>query len=178
MGQRKRRIKETYIISKDNIRTSNICKNCPCRIYNSSGIIKYGKGNLYGENIIVLPPYNTNDLTTTPVEEELIIDILSKVPITLEECYLTRAIKCYSISKGINRNATYKCFIRLLQEVNFIKPKRIICFGNETLEYPNWLKENNYKGQIFWYPTFMIKFYDEDNYNKIIEYMKKDILLL
>ena len=66
MGQRKRRIKETYIISKDNIRTSNICKNCPCRIYNSSSIIKYGKGNLYGENIIVLPPYNTNDLTTTP----------------------------------------------------------------------------------------------------------------
>lgn len=174
---KKLKIKETYIISKKTINTNSICKCCPCRIYNSSGIIRYGKGNIYGSVILILPPYKTDDLSTTPVEENITLDILFKLGINKDDCYFTRAIKCYSTSKGINRNATYNCFNTVLQEIKFINPKLIICFGNETSEYPNWIRKYNYKGQIIWSPTFMIKFYDEEAYNRIIDNIKKEIIL-
>ena len=59
MGTRKKKekIKETYIVSKENTNTSNLCKKCPCHIYNTNGVIRYGKGNLFADYLIVLPPY-------------------------------------------------------------------------------------------------------------------------
>lgn len=161
------RIKTDYIISK---KTTDciMCKNCPCRIFNSNKIIRYGKGNLYGDKVIILPPYKTDSITFTPIEESILKDILLKSNISLDSCYITRAIKCYSDSKGINRNSTYHCFKTIIEEIKFIKPKYIFCFGNETVDYPNWIRDLGYDKYIFWYPTFMIKFYNENNYNNIV----------
>lgn len=183
MGYRRQRIKEEYIISKQTTNNALYCRNCPCRIYNNFGVIRYGKGNLYADNLIILPPYQTEDLVTRPVEEELINEILSLANIPIEDCYFTRAIKCYTKIKGIRYNAAYHCFNTIAKEILFIKPKRIICFGNEVRVYYNWFREKlNYTGKIIILPTFMIKFYDEVSYNNIVkdlikEYNDKDLVL-
>lgn len=163
------KIKETYIIGKENINKSLCCKNCPCHIYNNSGIIRYGKGNLVASNIIVLPPYKTEDLTKPPVEEELLQDILSKANIDINDCYITRAIKCYSTIKNINYNAAYYCFNLLVKEIKYINPKNIILFGREVSVYYNNIRKIGYNGKIIILPTFMIKFYDEVSYEHIIK---------
>lgn len=174
-GKRKEKIKETYIVSKENSNTSNICNGCPCRIYNTNGIIRYGKGNLFADYLIVLPPYKTEDLTTIPVEEEILNDILDLVNIDINNCYITRAIKCYSPIKGINYNSAYKCYSRLTDEINYIKPKTIILFGREIRVYYNSIRELGFKGKLIVLPTFMVKFYDEVAYLDIVKRLKKEL---
>lgn len=175
IGRRKEKIKETYIVSKETVNTSNICKDCPCRIYNTNGIIRYGKGNLFANYLIVLPPYKTEDLTTTPVEESLLQDILDKTNININDCYITRAIKCYSPIKGINYNSAYKCYYRLIQEIKYINPKIIIMFGKEVKVYYDSIRELGFKGKLIVLPTFMVKFYDEVAYLDITKRLKKEL---
>lgn len=174
---RKPTYREEYIISKFTT-NCNICRSCPCRLFNDSGVIRYGKGNLFADNVFILPPYNTEHLTSIPVEETLIYDIISKLHIPLEECYITRSIKCYSNNKSINLNSVDNCFPIIIKEIKFIKPKRIICFGKESFDFPNYLRNTlKYKGDIFWFPSYMIKFYNEKVYNTIIKELKEKIII-
>lgn len=65
--------KKLLLVMEDNLyykygKTTDSCKNCPCKLYNKDKIIYLGKGNIYNRIIFVLPSYNIDK--SSPIEEE------------------------------------------------------------------------------------------------------------
>lgn len=81
---------------------------------------------------------------------------LEAVGLTRGECWITNACKCYSAS---NRVPTWSevmaCSRYLRAEIDLVKPKLIICFGNEAMSLvtPYKSRVTKHCGEILTWPT-------------------------
>jgi uracil-DNA glycosylase family 4 len=66
--------------------------------------------------------------------QKLIEDALSNVGIDPSRCYYTAALKCVNFDVNPGRNAVKACSKYLEDELDEVKPKWILAFGNEALQ--------------------------------------------
>ena len=93
----------------------------------------------------------------------------------LNKCFITNSVKCSSPINKINKKYFQYCFIHLLQEIVFCKPKLIIATGNQVY---NFLKEKGIKCVKVNHPSycFSYHFISEKEYEKqIINLLKKSL---
>lgn len=128
-----------HIISNINIKTAKCCQNCPLKIYaKENDKIIFGVGNIFSNTIIILPSYNVN----AKIEHNTILKILQDAykDITgtdvLEDCYVTRSIKCLNKTDfNLDKEAIKSCISNLYYEIGRILPKKLIIFDKNINDY-------------------------------------------
>lgn len=117
-------------------------KECQlCRLSESRKRVIFGKGNPKADVIFVGDfPSNSDEsvgvVFTSRVGELLAKMIESVLLIPKDEVYLTNILKCRPLDT-LNPSATYAhtCMPYLLKEIEFIKPKVVVAFGEITYHY-------------------------------------------
>lgn len=115
------------------------CSKCPIRIYAKQGeTIVFGVGNITTDTIMVLPSYDIN----AKIGYNTILNILQKVyrdikgTELLEDCYVTRTIKCLNKTDfNLEKDAIESCICNLYYEICRIRPKKIIMFDRAADDY-------------------------------------------
>lgn len=130
MAKRKE-LDSRYFVSNIDISTCNSCSNCPCKIYNNGNKIVFGIGNINTDTIFILPNYNlTKDNNILDIISNYYTDITGRN--IIEDCYITRCIKCDSnIDYDVQSLSLHYCIHILLYEINRIKPSKIIVLDKD-----------------------------------------------
>jgi uracil-DNA glycosylase family 4 len=87
-----------------------------------------GFGNLEADIMVVSKMPNSDEY------HKLIVDSLQNVGINSERCYFTAALKCRNFEVTAGRGAVKACKKYLEDEIDEVKPKWILAFGNEALQ--------------------------------------------
>lgn len=176
MGRKCTQNKVNHLISKIEINKANCCKNCSLRLYaKNDDKITFGIGNIYTNTILILPSYDVNLGEESNSMLSIIKDNYTKITgrNIFEDCYVTRYIKCFNKTDfNLNDDAIKYCVHHLIYEINRIRPRKIITFGDKYEEYI----QNDYI-PIFNVINPAVMFYDNENLkNKFIEQFKIAIL--
>lgn len=121
------------------IKRSDVCEECPYRIYaDEKDVVKLGIGNIYSNFIFVLPQYDVN----ASIDDETVLKKLDKFykKITgkpmLENAYVTRLVKCCNKSNNELYNSAVKpCKYFLQYEIIKLGGKNIVFFGDTYHDY-------------------------------------------
>lgn len=141
MGIRRKKIVLSieHCVSKINIKNCLGCSNCPIRLYaDEKDTIILGTGNICSNIIMILPSYDVHAgidyITILTLLQNAYRDITGKE--LLDDCYVTRYIKCLDkTDRNLNNTAVKHCLKNLYYEINKIKPKKVISFNKEYVEY-------------------------------------------
>ena len=121
------------------ISTCEICSKCPCRIYaDKDDKIIFGVGNIYTDTIMILPSYDVKAGIEYPTILKIMQDTYKNITgkELLEDCYVTRTIKCFNKTDfNLEIIAIKSCFINLLYEVHRIKPKKVIILDRRIYDF-------------------------------------------
>jgi len=141
------------------------CNRCPLRADCGGSGPTYPAGRLGAEVMVIGRNPGEQELTNgvpffpeAPAGERL-GQFLKKVGLTREECWITNVCKCYSHN---NRPPTYgeimACLPYLRAELDLVKPKFIITFGNEAMSAvtPYRTRVTKHCGEILENPTGLV----------------------
>lgn len=176
--RKKKDIAIKHIISNIYIHKHSNCSNCPIKLYNDeSKTIIYGVGNIFTDTIFVLPTYDVN----AKIGYETLLTLLQKQykeltnKEVLEDCYITRVIKCFKKTNfDLERSAVKFCIYNLLYEIIRIKPKKVIFLTkdyNDIIGFLNQYFTTNY------YQTYNIGvlYYNNEYKDEFIKQLKEII---
>jgi hypothetical protein len=116
-----------------------VCSKCPCRIYaDEDDKIILGVGNIYTDTVVILPSYDVKAgigyPTILKIMQDAYKDIVGKE--LLEDCYVTRTIKCFNKTDfNLEKDAVKSCFTNLIYEVSRIKPKKVIILDKQIYDF-------------------------------------------
>ena len=116
-----------------------ICSNCPLKLYSKKNDnIVLGIGNVVTDTILVLPSYDTNAKigynTILNITQNAYKDI--KGTELLEDCYVTRSIKCVNKTHfNLEKDAIKHCITNLFYEISRINPKKLIIFDKHLYDF-------------------------------------------
>lgn len=121
------------------ISTCAVCSKCPCRIYaNKDDKIILGVGNIYTDTVMILPSYDIKADIGYPTILKIMQDVYKNIvgKELLEDCYVTRTIKCFNKTDfNLEKDAIKSCFSNLLHEVSRIKPKKVIVLDKQIYDF-------------------------------------------
>lgn len=115
----------------------DICSNCPLKLYSKENdTIVFGTGNRVTNTMIILPSYDIkadiNYNTILKIVRDTYKDITDKE--LLEDCYVTRAIKCVNKTDfNLEKEAIKNCICNLYYELSRIKPNKLIILINNYM---------------------------------------------
>ena len=100
--------------------------------------IVLGIGNVVTDTILVLPSYDTNAKigynTILNITQNAYKDI--KGTELLEDCYVTRSIKCVNKTHfNLEKDAIKHCITNLFYEISRINPKKLIIFDKHLYDF-------------------------------------------
>ena len=176
-----RNLATDHIVSKSLVCEHSICTDCPIKLFKREDEkVIYGIGNICTNTVFVLPPYDIR----TNIKYETLLNKLIEVykEITnkniLEEHYVTRIIKCLDKSNyEMYDKAATKCINHFITELNFIKPTKLIFFGDSLNHaYNNLFSKININVEIFDVYSPAVFFYDNvELHNKFVKQLTKAI---
>lgn len=122
-----------------NIKTHYDCTNCPLKLYaNENDTVVFGVGNIMSNIMLVLPSYDTK----ANIDYYTILNILQDVykqlkgNNILEDCYITRSIKCFNKTDfNLEKDAIKSCMNYLIYECYRLKPNKIIIFDKNLYDF-------------------------------------------
>lgn len=115
----------------------DICSNCPLKLYSKENdTIVFGTGNRITNTMIILPSYDIkadiNYNTILKIVRDTYKDITNKE--LLEDCYVTRVIKCVNKTDfNLEKEAIKNCICNLYYEFSRIKPNKLIILINNYM---------------------------------------------
>lgn len=121
------------------IHKANICANCPLKLYaEKDDKIIFGTGNIMTNTIMILPSYDVKAGIGYPTMLKIIQDAYKDIKgmELLEECYVTRSIKCLNKTDfNLEKDAIKSCITNLFYEVSRITPKKVIIFDKQLYDF-------------------------------------------
>lgn len=121
------------------IHKANICANCPLKLYaEKNDKIILGIGNIMTNTIMILPSYDVKAKIGYSTILKIIQDAYRDIKGTelLEECYVTRSIKCLNKTDfNLEKDAIKSCITNLFYEVGRITPKKVIIFDKQLYDF-------------------------------------------
>lgn len=121
------------------INKANICVNCPLKLYaEKDDKIILGTGNIMTNTIMILPSYDVKAGIGYPTMLKIIQDAYKDIKgmELLEECYVTRSIKCLNKTDfNLEKDAIKSCITNLFYEVSRITPKKVIIFDKQLYDF-------------------------------------------
>lgn len=121
------------------IHKANVCANCPLKLYaEKDDKIILGTGNIMTNTIMILPSYDVKAGIGYPTMLKIIQDAYKDIKgmELLEECYVTRSIKCLNKTDfNLEKDAIKSCIINLFYEVSRITPKKVIIFDKQLYDF-------------------------------------------
>lgn len=141
MGIRRKKVVLSieHCVSKINIKKAICCSNCPIRLYaNENDKIIFGVGNICSDTIMILPSYDVNAgidyITILTLLQNAYKEITDRE--LLEDCYITRYVKCLDkTDRNLNNTAVKYCLSNLYYEIGRIQPKKVISFNKDYVCY-------------------------------------------
>ena len=128
-----------HIKSKLNINSVKCCSKCPIRVYaKEDETIIFGVGNIITDTIMVLPSYDVNAKIGYTTILKILQDVYKDIKGTelLEDCYVTRTIKCLNKTDfNLEKDAIKSCIYNLSYEICRIHPRKIIVFDRAADDY-------------------------------------------
>lgn len=116
-----------------------ICDNCPLKLYaKKDDKIILGTGNITTNTIIVLPSYDIKAGIEYPTMLKIVQDTYKDIKgiELLEECYVTRSIKCLNKTDfNLEKEAIKNCICNLYYELIRIKPTKLIIFDKQLYDF-------------------------------------------
>lgn len=121
------------------IHKANICANCPLKLYaEQEDKIILGTGNIMTDTIMILPSYDVKAKIGYSTILKIIQDIYREIKgkDILEECYITRSIKCLNKTDfNLEKDAIKSCITNLFYEVSRIAPRKVIIFDKKLYDF-------------------------------------------
>lgn len=121
------------------IHKADICANCPLKLYaEQEDKIILGTGNIMTDTIMILPSYDVKAGIGYPAMLKIIQDIYKEIKgkDILEECYITRSIKCLNKTDfNLEKDAIKSCITNLFYEVGRITPRKLIIFDKQLYDF-------------------------------------------
>lgn len=118
---------------------ANVCVNCPLKLYaEKDDKIILGTGNIMTNTIMILPSYDVKAGIGYPTMLKIIQDAYKDIKgmELLEECYVTRSIKCLNKTDfNLEKDAIKSCITNLFYEVSRITPKKVIIFDKQLYDF-------------------------------------------
>lgn len=119
------------------IYSTEICNDCPLRLYNDKCYNIKGIGTIAYSNLILISnvdklAYKAKDLSFSKQIEVLNeLCVPSTGELVTDFSYITPLIKCKETSNLIvNDDIINRCKLHLVNEINYLKPKRILLLGS------------------------------------------------
>lgn len=157
-----------------NINSINVCSKCPLRIYaDKDDKIILGVGNIITDTILVLPSYDVKAKIGYTTMLKILQDVYKDIKgiELLEDCYVTRSIKCLNKTDfNLEVIAIKSCITNLLYEIGRIAPRKIIIFDRILHDFTY----NNITIKTVISPGVM--YYDNDNLKEIFMEQLKEAL--
>ena len=121
------------------IKDAIVCSKCPLKLYaKKNDTIVFGTGNINTDTIMILPSYDVK----AKIEYNTILNIIRKVynhikgTELLEDCYVTRSIKCLNKTDfNLEKDAIKHCITNLFYEISRINPKKLIIFDKHLYDF-------------------------------------------
>lgn len=124
--------------SKLYISSLNTCSECPLKIYaNDKDTIIFGTGNINSNTIMILPSYDVKADINYNTILKIVQDSYKNIKGTnlLEDCYVTRSIKCLDKTDfNLEDSAINYCLNNLIYEISRINPNKIIIFDKRLYD--------------------------------------------
>lgn len=121
------------------IHKADICANCPLKLYaEKDDKIILGTGNIMTNTIMILPSYDVKAGIEYTTMLKIIQDAYKDIKgmELLEECYVTRSIKCLNKTDfNLEKDAIKSCITNLFYEVGRIVPKKVIIFDRYLYDF-------------------------------------------
>lgn len=121
------------------IHKADICANCPLKLCaEQEDKIILGTGNIMTDTIMILPSYDVKAGIGYPTMLKIIQDIYKEIKgkDILEECYITRSIKCLNKTDfNLEKGAIKSCITNLFYEVGRITPCKLIIFDKQLYDF-------------------------------------------
>lgn len=118
---------------------ADICSKCPLKLYaNEDDKIIFGTGNIITNTIMVLPSYDVKAGIGYPTMLKILQDAYKDVKgmELLEDCYVTRGIKCLNKTDfNLEKDAIKSCITNLFYEVSRIAPSKVIIFDKQLYDF-------------------------------------------
>lgn len=145
---------------------ADICSRCPLKLYaNEDDKIILGTGNVMTDTIMVLPSYDVKAGIGYPTMLKILQDAYRDIKgmELLEECYVTRSIKCLNKTDfNLEKDAIKSCITNLLYEVGRITPRKVIIFDKHLYDFGLY-KCNQGKFVVKTCISPGVMYYDNDN---------------
>lgn len=115
------------------------CYNCPLKLYSKENdTIVFGTGNRITDTMIILSSYDikadVNYNNILKIVRDTYKDITGKE--LLENCYVTRTIKCINKTDfNLEKEAIKNCICNLYYELIRIKPTKLIIFDKQLYDF-------------------------------------------
>lgn len=121
------------------IKDAIVCSKCPLKLYaKKNDTIVFGTGNINTDTIMILPSYDVK----AKIGYNTILNIIRKVynhikgTELLEDCYVTRSIKCLNKTDfNLEKDAIKHCITNLFYEISRINPKKLIIFDKHLYDF-------------------------------------------
>lgn len=156
------------------INSIHLCAKCPLRIYaDKDDKIILGVGNIVTDTILVLPSYDVKAKIGYTTMLKILQDAYKDIKgiELLEDCYVTRSIKCLNKTDfNLEIIAIKSCITNLLYEIGRIAPRKIIIFDRILHDFTY----NNITIKTVISPGVM--YYDNDNLKEIFMEQLKEAL--
>ena len=118
---------------------ADVCSQCPLKLYaNEDDKIIFGTGNIITDTIMILPSYDVKAGIGYPTMLKILQDAYRDIKgmELLEECYVTRGIKCLNKTDfNLDKDAIKSCITNLFYEVGRITPRKIIIFDKQLYDF-------------------------------------------
>lgn len=118
---------------------ADVCSQCPLKLYaKEDDKIILGTGNVMTNTIMVLPSYDVKAGIGYPTILKILQDAYRDINgmELLEECYVTRSIKCLNKTDfNLEKDAIKSCIKNLFYEVSRITPLKVIIFDKQLYDF-------------------------------------------
>jgi hypothetical protein len=137
-GKHKIEFAVEHYSSKLYISSLNTCSECPLKIYaDDKDTIIFGTGNINSNTIMILPSYDVKAGINYNTILKIVQDSYKNIKGTnlLEDCYVTRSIKCLDKTDfNLEDSAINYCLNNLIYEIYRINPNKIIIFDKRLYD--------------------------------------------
>lgn len=121
------------------VKLAQCCSQCPLKLYaEEDDKIIFGTGNIMTDTIMILPSYDVKAGIGYPTMLKILQDAYRDIKgmELLEECYVTRGIKCLNKTDfNLEKDAIKSCITNLSYEICRIRPRKIIIFDKFLYDF-------------------------------------------
>lgn len=120
---------------------ADIAKECSlCELSKSRSNVIFGSGDISSEIMMIgdFPSISEDESGNILSGKygQMLVNIVNKVlNRPLDKVYFTNVFKCKKSSSEVSKNMLHSCMPYLFQQIDIVKPKVIVLFGNETYRY-------------------------------------------